>query len=102
MFNHLIGNDEVKQRLRHLLANRRLPNSLLFAGDDGVGKQQFALEIARAFVCRDEEGDKPCGVCSPCTRVGGFVIPGEPTDKNKGEFEKVFFGQHLDVGKVVK
>jgi DNA polymerase III subunit delta' len=102
MFKNLIGNDNVKQRLRHLLTDRRLPNSLLFAGDDGVGKQQFALEIARAFVCRDEEGNKPCGVCSACTRVGGFVVPPEPTDKNKGEFEKVFFGQHLDVGKVVK
>jgi DNA polymerase-3 subunit delta' len=34
--------------------------------------------------------------------VGGFVIPAEPTDKNKDDFKKVFFGQHLDVGKVVK
>ena len=102
MFKGLIGNDGVKQRLKHLLANRRLPNSLLFAGDDGVGKQQFALEIARAFVCRGEDDERPCGVCSACTRVGGFVIPAEPTDKNKDEFKKVFFGQHLDVGKVVK
>lgn len=102
MFSHIIGNEQVKQRLRHLLTAGRLPNSLLFAGDDGVGKQEFALEIARFFVCRRPSGDAPCGVCSACTRVGGFVIPPEPTDKNKDEFKKVFVGQHLDVGKVVK
>jgi len=99
MFKHLIGNDDIKRRLQHLFASGRLPNSLLFAGDEGVGKQQFALEIARMFLCQDGEA---CGVCTACTRIGGFQIPAEPHDKNKDEFRKVFFGSHLDVGKVVK
>ena len=100
MFNKFVGNDRVKQTLRHLLARGRVPNSLLFAGDDGVGKYQFAIELARAFVCVEPVSGEACGVCSACSRIDTFVIP-DTTDKNKDEFKKVFFGGHSDVGKVV-
>ncbi len=100
MFSKLVGNENVKQTLRRLIAKGRVPNSLLFAGDEGVGKRQFAIELARAFVCTDPVEGEGCGVCSACTRVDTFVIP-ETTDKNKDEFKKVFFGGHSDVGKVV-
>lgn len=100
MFDKIIGNDGVKEVLRHHLAGNRVPNALLFAGPDGVGKKLFALELARAFVCRSRQGSEACGECSACTRVDTFVIP-ESTDKTKDEFKKVFFGQHSDVGMVV-
>lgn len=100
MFGNIIGNDRVKDVLRRHLAASRVPNAMLFAGTDGVGKKLFALELARAFVCRSPNGVEACGECSACGRVDTFVIP-EPTDKNKDEFKKVFFGQHSDVGKVV-
>ncbi len=101
MFSKLVGNEHVKHTLRHLLANSRVPNAMLFAGDDGIGKLQFALELARAFICIDPNDGEACGVCSACKRVDAFVIPAEPTDKNKDDFKKVFFGGHSDVGKVV-
>lgn len=100
MFNSLIGNENAKQTLRRLIANKRIPNSLLFAGDDGVGKRQFALEVARTFLCCDKTDGEACGVCSTCTRVDTFEFP-ERTDKNKDQYRKVFFGSHLDVGTVV-
>ncbi|MFM9905662.1 MAG: DNA polymerase III subunit delta' [Pyrinomonadaceae bacterium] len=100
MFTKLIGNENVKLTLKRLIANGRVPNSLLFAGDEGVGKRQFAFELARAFICTDPANGEACGTCAACTRVDNFVIP-EPTDKNKDEFKKVFFGGHSDVGKVV-
>ena len=100
MFKNLIGNDHVKQMLKRLLANGRVPNSLLFAGDEGVGKRQFALELARSFICTDPLDGEGCGGCASCTRVDTFIIP-EPTDKTKDEFKKVFFGKHSDVGKIV-
>src|SRR5438067_11426728 len=101
MFKDLIGNDLVKHTLKLLVANDRVPNSFLFAGDDGIGKRQFALELARNFLCTDDEVDEACGVCPACVRVGEFNIPAEPTDKNKDEFKKLFFGGHLDVGMAV-
>lgn len=100
MFNKLVGNDNVKQTLKRLIAKGRVPNSLLFAGDEGVGKLQFALELARAFICTDPKDGEACGVCAACSRVDAFVIP-ESTDKTKDEFKKVFFGGHGDVGKIV-
>ena len=51
MFSKLVGNEDVKHTLRRLIATSRVPNSLIFAGDEGVGKRQFAIEIARSFLC---------------------------------------------------
>lgn len=101
MFDRLIGNDNIKRTLKHWRAKDRVPNALLLAGDEGVGKLQFALELIRTFVCDDADDRGGCGVCSACTRIDQFVIPEEPTDKNKDDFKRVFFGGHSDVGKVV-
>lgn len=101
MFDKLVGNQHIKHTLKHLLASGRVPNSLLFAGDEGVGKLQFAFEIVKAFICTEPNDGEGCGVCAPCSRVDQFVIPDEPTEKNKDDFKKVFFGGHSDVGKVV-
>ncbi len=100
MFEQLAGNDEVKARLRRLLATGRVPNALLFAGPEGIGKQALAFELARAFVCTAPVDHEGCGDCSACRRVDTFAIP-EPTEKNKDDFKRVFFGEHADVGKVV-
>lgn len=80
--------------------DRRVPNSLIFAGDEGVGKRQFALEIAKTFVCTDDETEHACGVCPACRRTERLVIP-ERDEKHKDEFKKVLFSEHLDVGTVV-
>ena len=100
MFSKLVGNDAVKQTLKRLIERGRVPNSLLFAGPDGVGKLQFALELARTFICSTPSDGEACGVCSVCDRVDNFALP-EVTDKNKDDFKKVFFGGHTDVGKLV-
>jgi DNA polymerase-3 subunit delta' len=100
MFSKLVGNGNVKQTLKHWLANGRVPNALLFIGDHGLGKQQLAIELARAFICADTVNGEACGVCALCTRIDKFVIP-EADDRTKDQFKRVFFGGHSDVGKVV-
>ena len=97
MLNKLVGNTQAKHVLKRLVGNERLPNSLLFTGPEGVGKRQFAVEAARMMLCQDTTDGEACGVCGICTRVADFVIP-QPSDKNKDEFKKVFFGGHGDVG----
>ncbi len=100
MLTKLVGNLNAKQTLKRLLVNRRLPNSLLFTGPDGVGKRQFALEIARTVICPDKTDDGACGVCTTCTRIGEADIP-VVTDKNKDDFKTIFFTNHGDVAVVV-
>ena len=55
MFDKLIGNQHIKEILRRMLEKERVPRSLLFAGIDGVGKKQFALELAKSFVCLNKQ-----------------------------------------------
>lgn len=97
MFENLIGNNVAKTQLQRLLATDRVPGSMLFAGPEGVGKKQFAYELARAFVCTDVSDFGPCGNCLACVRIDEIV----PPKSEKGEdYDRVFFGSHADVGLV--
>src|SRR5687768_15036345 len=96
--NSLIGNKQAREMLLHLVTAGRVPNALLFAGPEGVGKRQFAIELARSLVCSNPEAHVACGSCSACLRAGEFAIP----KFEKGEeSELVFFSGHPDVGMVV-
>jgi DNA polymerase-3 subunit delta' len=99
MFDHLIGDQPAKDTIKRLIAAGRVPNSLLFAGPEGIGKKQFALEFARSTVCREPHDGEACGECAACQRVGTFTLPG--ADAKGEEYDRVFFGEHLDVGLVV-
>lgn len=98
MFDDLIGNAHAKEILGRLMAAGRVPNSMLFSGVEGVGKKRFALEIAKAFVCRNRQGHSACGKCPSCRRVDSFVYP---KSDNKDDYKRVFFTEHPDVGLVV-
>ncbi|MEO8648310.1 MAG: DNA polymerase III subunit [Acidobacteriota bacterium] len=100
MFQDLIGNADAGRLLGRLVKNGRIANALLFCGPESVGKRQFAIELARAFVCQSPVGSEACGNCSACNRAGKFEIP-VPDTKNKDDFKRVFFSQHPDVGLVV-
>jgi DNA polymerase-3 subunit delta' len=99
MFDHLIGNQTVKDTIRRFISTGRVPNSLLFAGPEGVGKKQFALQLARSIICRDRHNGEPCGRCTACGRVNEFKLPGQ--DAKGEDYDRVFFSAHSDVGMVV-
>lgn len=48
--SNLIGNTRTQQILQHMLDTKRVPNTLLFHGPNGVGKKQFALRFAAALM----------------------------------------------------
>lgn len=95
MFARLIGNEEVKESLRRLLTSGRLPASLLFTGEEGIGKKLFALELAKALNCRARVGVEACDECSACKRITNSLFPPFATaDDNK---ERVIWSEHADV-----
>jgi len=98
MFSHLIGNDSVKDALRRLLGSGRLAGSLLFTGDEGVGKKLFALELAKALNCRHRVADEACDNCSSCNRITNSTFPPfSGADDNK---DRMIWSEHGDVAMV--
>src|SRR6266850_163072 len=95
MFSRLIGNDEVKESLRHLLKSGRVPGSLLFTGEVGIGKKLFALELAKAMNCRHRVGVEACDDCSSCKRISRSTFP--PFGKDDDDKERLIWSEHADV-----
>src|SRR4051794_34941578 len=98
MFEKLLGNERVKEILARMLEKGRVPGALLFAGEDGVGKRLFALELAKAMNCRDPKGFEACDKCASCLRIDRSSFPPyETEDENK---ERIIWSEHIDVGLV--
>jgi DNA polymerase-3 subunit delta' len=95
MFSRLIGNDEVKDALRRLLLNGRVPGSLLFTGEEGIGKKLFALELAKALNCRNRQGVEACDECSSCKRISRSTFP--PFGKDDDDKARMIWSEHGDV-----
>ncbi|MFL6337122.1 MAG: ATP-binding protein [Pyrinomonadaceae bacterium] len=98
MFDSLIGNERAKETLRKMLRQGRVPGALLFAGEEGLGKKSFALELARALNCRERRGVEGCGVCPACVRISTFKYPAAD---DKDEHKKIIWSEHRDVGLVL-
>jgi DNA polymerase-3 subunit delta' len=98
MFDTLVGNERAKETLRRMLGQGRVPSALLFAGEEGLGKKLFALELARALNCRSRRGVEACGLCPACARVGRIQYPAAD---ERDEHRKVAWSEHKDVGLVV-
>lgn len=45
---------------------RKLHHGLLLAGNEGLGKAEFALIFAQYLLCSNKSGDRACGQCQSC------------------------------------
>jgi len=95
MFSRFIGNDDVKESLRHLLKSGRVPGSLMFTGHVGIGKKLFALELAKAMNCRNRVGVEACDDCSSCKRISRSTFP--PFGKDDDDKVRLIWSEHADV-----
>ena len=60
MFENIIGNEKIKQTFLDALNSGNISHSYLFVGKAGIGKKQFAKEIAKKVMCL---GDEKCESC---------------------------------------
>jgi DNA polymerase-3 subunit delta' len=67
-FKSLLGNEHNKDLLQRALKGGRLPNALILAGPEGVGKRRFALTLAKAINCERLKDDS-CDQCGSCHRI---------------------------------
>jgi DNA polymerase-3 subunit delta' len=75
LFNEIIGQAEVKQKLRALVKDDRTPHALMLFGPEGTGKLALAVAMAQYLSCRDRQDDDAGGVCPSCVKFGKLVHP---------------------------
>lgn len=68
IWSTLKGHDDQREMFRRAVQRKRLSQSYLFVGPDGIGKQLFARRLAQCLLCRAPGGDEleACGECSSC------------------------------------
>jgi DNA polymerase-3 subunit delta' len=68
-FSDIIGHAPLVALLRQAVSKNRVPQSLLFAGPEGVGKRTVAMALAQAVNCPQRQNGDACGTCSTCQRI---------------------------------
>ncbi|MCM1522168.1 MAG: DNA polymerase III subunit delta [Muribaculaceae bacterium] len=90
-FSDIPCHENVKERLRAMVDDNRLPHALLIHGPSGTGKFMMARALVQYIHCTDRtpEGE-PCGRCKSCLQHESFshidtlyVFPVVKTDKFK-------------------
>jgi DNA polymerase III subunit delta' len=76
-FRDLKGHRAQKTLLARAIGRDALPQSLIFAGPEGVGKRLVALAVAQRLNCLTAApgADDACGTCSACRRVASGTHP---------------------------
>ncbi len=71
-FADVLAHESVKERLRALVDNDRLPHALLLEGPAGVGKFAMARALAQYIHCENRINGDSCGVCPACVQHSTF------------------------------
>ena len=74
-FSDIIGQEEVKQHLRRLLKENKLPHAIMFCGPRGAGKLPLALAYAQMLLCQHPNDEGACGTCSDCQMSSIWAHP---------------------------
>ena len=64
-----IRHPRIADLLRQAVIRRSVPQSVIFAGPEGVGKRAMALALAQAVNCPNQKDGDACGTCPTCTRI---------------------------------
>lgn len=64
------------QQIDKLLASNRLPHAIFLQGNKGIGKKDFAIEMAHAVLCQQPTADhQACGTCNACKLLAANTHP---------------------------
>ena len=65
MFDDIIGNNKIKQKLQLAIENNLVSHSYMFTGIQGIGKQLFAKEFAKQILCLNNKcnNNSKCDSC---------------------------------------
>ena len=75
LFSQIIGQQDIKQRLIHTVADQRIPHAQLFRGLEGVGKLGLAIAYAQYICCENRSEKDSCGICPSCVKYKKLAHP---------------------------
>jgi DNA polymerase-3 subunit delta' len=85
----LVGNERIKELLMRAVDEGRIGQGLIFAGERGIGKYQFALALAQAVNCEQPVRGDACGVCLNCRKFAARDFTDVKTIVPDGQFIKI-------------
>jgi len=75
LFESVIGQEDVRDRLIRSAREKRVSHALLFYGPPGCGKFATALSFAQYLNCSDPGPHDSCGVCPSCLKAAKNIHP---------------------------
>ena len=85
MFENIIGNDEIKEELKKTINTKKIANSYIFSGIEGIGKRQLAREFAKNIMCL--QGGDCKDTCESCKKFEEKSNPNYE-EINSNEYKK--------------
>lgn len=74
-FCDIIGQEDVKNQLRHAVRDGRIAHAQLFTGPSGAGKLLMALAYAQYIACPNRTEEDACGQCATCLQYQKLQHP---------------------------
>lgn len=71
-FSNVIGQSEVKEKLRHAYNEGRIAHALMFLGPEGNAALPLALAFAQYVSCPNKTEDDSCGNCPTCRKISSL------------------------------
>ena len=75
LFTHVVGQSELKKKLRNSVSNGRVAHAQMLVGPVGAGSLPLALAFAQYLACTDRNESDSCGKCASCVRYAKLEHP---------------------------
>ncbi len=75
LFSEIVGQDDLKQKLKQTVQDGRISHARLFLGQEGVGSLPLAIAYAQYINCTDRTPEDSCGKCSSCVKYNKLSHP---------------------------
>ena len=75
LFEDVIGQKDVKEKLIHGVQKNMVSHAQLFVGDSGYGSLVLAIAFAQYILCENKKDNDSCGVCPSCIKTHELQHP---------------------------
>lgn len=75
LFNEIIGQKAIKERLIRSVSEGRISHAQLFLGPEGCGSLALAIAYAQFISCQNKQETDSCGTCSSCVKYNKLAHP---------------------------